>query len=213
MLFTGISTNQTNSAATATTPTTSSRTSHFRNRLISLLPLRSDAYYKQRSLPQEVIVNWSGSVASPRTTIASLLILLVSCLPIPVLGESPGVVTLTPGAAVHVEKLADSLDLLEDRVGDLDVVAVSTAPVDARFISAKLQSTNIGFSTAAWWVRVRIDNPAESSRLVYLRQDYPLIDSVDFYEPATEGGWRARLPVTASLSAPATCSTRTSCSR
>jgi hypothetical protein len=64
---------------------------------------------------------------------AWLLILLVSCLPIPVLGESPGVVTLTPDAPVHVEKLADSLDLLEDRVGDLDVTAVSTAPVDARF--------------------------------------------------------------------------------
>jgi diguanylate cyclase (GGDEF)-like protein len=135
-------------------------------------------------------VNWSGSVASPRTTLASLLILLVSCLPIPVLGESPAVVTLDAGAPVHIEKLADSLDLLEDRVGDLDVAAVSTAPLDARFISAKLQSTNIGFSTAAWWVRVKIHNSAESSRLVYLRQDYPLIDSVDFYEPTTDGGWR-----------------------
>ena len=135
-------------------------------------------------------MNWSGSVASPRTTLASLLILLVSCLPIPALGESPGVVRLDPAAPVHVEKLADSLDLLEDLVGDLDVAAVSTAPVDARFISAKLESTNIGFSTAAWWVRLKVENPADSSRLVYLRQDYPLIDSLDLYEPTSDGGWR-----------------------
>jgi len=120
----------------------------------------------------------------------TLLTLLVSCLPIPVLGDSPAVITLDPGAPVRLEKLSDSLDLLEDRVGDLDVVAVSAAPVDARFISAKLESTNIGFSTAAWWVRFRVSNPADTSRLVYLRQDYPLIDSLDLYEPTTDGGWR-----------------------
>src|SRR5690349_12376237 len=190
MLFAGISTNHTKAAATATNPTTSSRTSHFRNRLISLLPLRSDAYYKQRSFLQEVIVNRHGSVASPRTTITTLLVLLVSCLPIPVLGDSPAVITLGPGTPVRIEKLADSLDLLEDRVGDLSVETVSTAPVDARFISARLESTNIGFSTAAWWVRFRVNNPADTSRLVYLRQDYPLIDSLDLYEPTSNGGWR-----------------------
>jgi diguanylate cyclase (GGDEF)-like protein len=96
---------------------------------------------------------------------------------------------LAPGAPVHIEKLADSLDLLEDRVGDLDVTAVSTAPADARFISARLESTNIGFSTAAWWVRLKVGNPADSNRLVYLRQDYPLIDSVDLYQP-TADGWQ-----------------------
>ena len=135
-------------------------------------------------------MNRPGSVASTRASLTTLLILLVSCLPIPVLGDTPGVITLDPGAPVRVEKLSDSLDLLEDRVGDLDVVAVSTAPVDARFISAKLESTNIGFSSAAWWVRLRVNNPSNESRLVYLRQDYPLIDSLDLYEPTADGGWR-----------------------
>jgi diguanylate cyclase (GGDEF)-like protein len=139
---------------------------------------------------QEAIVNRPGSVASTRTSWTSLLILLVSCLPIPVLGDSPGVITLDPGAPVHVEKLGDALELLEDRVGNLDVVAVSTPPVDARFISATLESTNIGFSAAAWWARVTVRNPSDASRLVYLRQDYPLIDSVDLYEPTADGGWR-----------------------
>lgn len=139
---------------------------------------------------QDAIVNRLRSVANTRTSWSTLLILLVSCLPIPVLGDSPAGVTLDPGAPVHVEKLGDALYLLEDLVGDLDVAAVSTPPVDARFISATLESTNIGFSPAAWWARVRIHNPSDASRLVYLRQDYPLIDSLDLYEPTADGGWR-----------------------
>ena len=39
-------------------------------------------------------------------------------------------------------------------------------------------------------MRVTLRNPADASRLVYLRQDYPLIDSLDLYEPAADGGWR-----------------------
>ena len=30
---------------------------------------------------------------------------------------------------------------------------------------------------------------ADASRFVYLRQDYPLIDSLDLYEPDAGGGW------------------------
>jgi hypothetical protein len=134
-------------------------------------------------------VNRPGSVANTRTWWTSLLILLVSCLPIPVLGDSPGIISLDPGVPVHVEKLGAALELLEDRVGKLDVAAVSTAPIDARFVSAALQTTNIGFSSSAWWARVTLRNPSDSSRLVYLRQDYPLIDLLDLYEPKADGGW------------------------
>src|SRR4051812_38383013 len=137
---------------------------------------------------QEAIVNRPDSVASTRKSRIPFLMLLVSFLPIPVFGDSPGVITLDPGARVHLEKLGDALELLEDRVGNLDVAAVSTAPVDARFISATLESTNIGFSRSAWWARLTIRNAGDSSRLVYLRQDYPLIDLLDLYEPG-EGGW------------------------
>ena len=139
---------------------------------------------------QVAIVNRPGSVASTRTSWMSLLILLVSCVPIPVLGDSPAVITLDPGAPVHVEKLGDALELLEDRVGNLDVAAVSTAPVDARFVSTTLESTNIGFSASAWWARVTVRNPSDASRLIYLRQDYPLIDSLDLFEPSADGTWR-----------------------
>src|SRR4029077_1685694 len=109
---------------------------------------------------QEAIVNRPESVASTHWSWTSLLILLVSCLPIPVLGDSPGIITLDPAARVHVEKLGDALELLEDRVGNLDVAAVSTSPADARFVSATLESTNIGFSASAWWARFTVRNPS-----------------------------------------------------
>ena len=104
------------------------------------------------------------------------------------------------------------MELLEDRVGNLDVAAVSTAPVDARFVSAALQSTNIGFSSSAWWARVTLRNPSNASRLVYLRQDYPLIDLLDLYEPKAGGGWPCIQPGIAGHLARATWTIATSCS-
>jgi diguanylate cyclase (GGDEF)-like protein len=120
---------------------------------------------------------------------AALLTVLVS-LPGLVLGDSPSVTTLDPGAPVHVEKLGPAIALLEDRDGSLDIGAVSTAPANSGFVAATPASTNIGFTQSAWWARVTLRNPADSSRLVYLRQDYPLIDSLDLYEPDAAGGWK-----------------------
>ena len=42
----------------------------------------------------------------------------------------------------------------------------------------------------AWWARFTLRNPAAQDRFVYLRQDYPLIDFVDLYDPMPDGGWR-----------------------
>jgi diguanylate cyclase (GGDEF)-like protein len=39
-------------------------------------------------------------------------------------------------------------------------------------------------------VRFTLRNAADQPRLVYLRQDYPLIDLVDLYEPRPNGDWR-----------------------
>ena len=69
---------------------------------------------------------------------------------------------------------------------------MSSAPANTGFVAATPESTNIGFSPSAWWVRVTLRNPADASRLVYLRQDYPLIDSLDLYEPDADG-WLASI--------------------
>ena len=91
---------------------------------------------------------------------------------------------------MHIEKFSGAIELLEDREGALDIAAVSGPPANAGFVAATLAAANVGFSASAWWVRFTLRNPADTSRLVYLRQDYPLIDSLDLYEPAADGGWR-----------------------
>ncbi len=78
--------------------------------------------------------------------------------------------------------------LLEDRGGSLDIAAVSSAPANPGFVAATPKSANVGFSASAWWVRVTCAIRGNASRFVYLRQDYPLIDSLDLYEPDAGGG-------------------------
>jgi diguanylate cyclase (GGDEF)-like protein len=131
-------------------------------------------------------VTASRNVANMTWAWKAILTVLVS-LPIPVLGDSPSVTTLDAGAAVHVEKLTGAMYQLEDPDGALDIAAVSSAPANTGFVVATPKSTNVGFSTSAWWVRVTLRNQADASRLVYLRQDYPLIDSLDLYEPDSDG--------------------------
>jgi len=116
------------------------------------------------------------------------LTLLVS-LPLPVLGDSPIVITLQPDAPVHVEKLTGAIYQLEDRERSFDIAAVNSSPVNTGFVVATPRSTNVGFSSSAWWVQLTIRNPSETNRLVYLRQDYPLIDSLDLFEP-DGSGWQ-----------------------
>lgn len=135
---------------------------------------------------QEAILNWSASVASARAKLIALL--LVSCLPIPALGDTRAT-TIEPGVPVNVEKLSGSMFLLEDRGGTLNIAEVSTAPANEDFVPATPKSANVGFSDSAWWARVTVRNRGEASRFVYLRQDYPLIDSLDLYEPVAGGGW------------------------
>lgn len=127
----------------------------------------------------------SRNVANIGWAWKAAIVVLVS-LPVPVLGDSPRITTLDAGAPVNVESLSGGMDLLEDVDGSLDIVSVN-APENPGFVAATPKSTNIGFSTSAWWVRVTLRNPAASSRLVYLRQDYPLIDSLDLYEPEADG--------------------------
>jgi diguanylate cyclase (GGDEF)-like protein len=97
---------------------------------------------------------------------------------------------MLPDRSVRTESLSRSIDLLEDRDGRLDIEAVSRPPAESGFVAGTPANTNIGFSRSAWWVRLTLANPAKQERLVYLRQGYPLIDSVQLFEPQAGGGWR-----------------------
>jgi len=131
-------------------------------------------------------LNRPASVASARALIA---LLLVSCLPIPAAGDTRGVTTIEPGVPVNVESLSSAMALLEDRGATLGIAEVSSAPANGEFVAATPKAANVGFSESAWWARVTVRNRGDASRFVYLRQDYPLIDSLDLYEPVAGGHW------------------------
>ncbi len=90
---------------------------------------------------------------------------------------------------VNLDLLKGGAQLLEDRAGTLDIEGISRAPANTGFVAATPESANVGFSSSAWWVRFTVRNAADAPRLIYLRQNYPLIDSLDFFEP-TGGQWR-----------------------
>jgi len=123
--------------------------------------------------------------ALPRLLIA---LLLVSWSPLAA-RASPPVTTLTPGQAVPERSLSSAVQLLEDRDGHLDIVAVSKPTLDTGFVAGTPERVNVGFSTSAWWVRLTLRNPGDQPRLIYLRQDYPLIDYLEVYEPRPDGSW------------------------
>jgi diguanylate cyclase (GGDEF)-like protein len=131
------------------------------------------------------IVYWLKDVATARAVRRALFCLLVS-LAAPVFGESPNLVTLPAGQPVNIDRLADSVGLLEDRSGAMDVAAVGRDP---GFVAGSPAKANVGFSSSAWWVRFTLRNAADAPRLVYLRQGYPLIDSLDLYQPDGAGAW------------------------
>jgi len=131
-------------------------------------------------------VTGSRNVANISWAWKVVVAVLVSS-PLPVLGDSPIVTTLLPGAPVRIEKLTGAMYQLEDVDGTLDIAAVSTAPANTGFVIATPKSSNVGFSPSAWWVRVTLRNPSDVGRLVYLRQDYPLIDLLDLFEPDADG--------------------------
>jgi diguanylate cyclase (GGDEF)-like protein len=97
-------------------------------------------------------------------------------------------ITLPPDQSVQVQSLSASIELLEDPTGALDIEAVSRAPADSGFVAGSARKANVGFSRSAWWVRLTLNNPGAEARDLYLRQGYPLIDLVDFYQPS-QGGW------------------------
>jgi two-component system, sensor histidine kinase LadS len=130
-------------------------------------------------------VDWLKDVATARTARRTLFCLLVS-LVTPVFGDSPSVTTLLAGQPVLIDKLAGSMDLLEDRTGALDVAAVSKMG----FVGGSAARANVGFTASAWWARLTLRNPSAAPRLVYLRQGYPLIDSLELFAPLADGQWR-----------------------
>jgi diguanylate cyclase (GGDEF)-like protein len=115
-------------------------------------------------------------------------LLLVSLAPLAARAAAP-VTTLPADQSVHMRSLSGALQLLEDRDGQLDIAAVTKPAVDTGFVAGSPEKDNVGFSASAWWVRFTLRNPGDEPRMIYLRQDYPLIDLLELYEPRPDGTW------------------------
>ena len=95
-----------------------------------------------------------------------------------------------PTEHVEIDFFSAHVQLLEDPAGELTIQGVSAAPFHERFTPATAATANVGFTDSVWWVRFTLRNPADAERNVFLRQSYPLIDFLDFYEGAGSDPWR-----------------------
>src|SRR5689334_22714117 len=190
MVWTGHHANQAYATAAAATTSAPIPRIHFMNRRIALLPARTVAYSNKLPGDRMAIVYGLRDVANISTLRKLLAFTVVSLAPA-LLAASPGV-TLPADQSVQVESLSTEIELLEDPTGTLDVEAVSRPPASSGFVAGSPEKANVGFSRSAWWVRLTVRNQGTEARDLYLRQGYPLIDLLDFYQPqdlAKDGGW------------------------
>ncbi len=85
--------------------------------------------------------------------------------------------------------LTPHLALLEDPENKLSFEQVSSPQFNKQFKSTGGESPNFGFTTSTWWVRVTLVNPYSKAMDVIFRQDYPLIDYLDFWSQKADGNW------------------------
>nr|WP_158217348.1 diguanylate cyclase [Microbulbifer agarilyticus] len=88
------------------------------------------------------------------------------------------------------QNLSPHLRLLKDANGDLTIDDILTSDSPSWSVLADGEQANFGFSTAAYWVAVTLRNPSSQPLELVIRQDYPLIDYLDFWQPGADGAWQ-----------------------
>lgn len=86
--------------------------------------------------------------------------------------------------------LTQSMDLLEDPAAALTLADVLGAAAP-EFTPWQAPAANFGFSGSAYWARLTLRNEQSSATEVLIRQDYPLIDYLDFWFQDKNGVWRS----------------------
>ncbi|MFV8781312.1 diguanylate cyclase [Microbulbifer sp. SA54] len=82
------------------------------------------------------------------------------------------------------------LSLLEDDLGELSLRDIRSPVHQQRLQPIAGHQTNFGFTRAAYWVAFTLHNPTSSPMGLVIRQDYPLIDQLDFWFQDAEGRWQ-----------------------
>lgn len=83
--------------------------------------------------------------------------------------------------------------VLEDPAGTLALADVRQADIASRFMDGHppAAALSFGFTTSAYWLRLTLRNPSGQPVKRLLEVSYPLLSSVQFYQPATDGSYRA----------------------
>ena len=83
------------------------------------------------------------------------------------------------------------VDVLEDPGRQLDINAVSSPALASAFVPASGPALNFGYSTKAFWIRLQVLNISPDNERLYLKQEFPSIDELQFYQQR-HGQWHAQ---------------------
>lgn len=78
-------------------------------------------------------------------------------------------------------RLTSQLNILEDKTATLTIDNLVSTDQNALFKSAG-EELNFGFNESVFWVKFQIVNNSNTLETVFLRQDYPLIDHLSFWQ-------------------------------
>ena len=98
--------------------------------------------------------------------------------------------TLTVSPEMQSTSLTPVLRLLEDKGGELEFARIQTPEYQARLQPWGKPSANFGYTRSAYWVAFSLRNPTDVPISLLIRQDYPLIDYLDFWSRDGAGSWR-----------------------
>ncbi len=80
--------------------------------------------------------------------------------------------------------LASEVDVLEDPAQALTVAQVAGRDFEKAFLPQR-GSANLGYTGSAYWLRIKLRQPAPIDRTVLLEVEYPHLDHVSVFLPAT----------------------------
>lgn len=103
-------------------------------------------------------------------------------------GAQAGTLAVSPG--LQPTSLTPVLLLLEDPRGELDFLQVRSPEYRNRFQPWNRPSANFGFTRSTYWAAFTLRNPTDQPVPVVIRQDYPLIDHLDFWAQEDKGNWQ-----------------------
>ena len=89
-----------------------------------------------------------------------------------------------------ITSLTPHLSLLEDTTGELTFSQIQSSAYADRLRPWTQSSANFGYSRSAYWVAFTLSNPSDRSLALLVRQDYPLIDYLDFWGQEEDSNWR-----------------------